>query len=112
MADNLVVVRGDTPMIRVGPVTRDDVEVNLTGASAIMTVRRKFGAPVEFTRTATFDVPNAYILVTLQEANTLNMTPGSYIYDVELTESDGTITTFPSKGYGKFTLKADVTLGS
>jgi hypothetical protein len=109
MADNLTVVRGDTPTIRVGPVTRDDVEVDLTGASATMTVRRSVGATTEFTQSATFDLDDAYILVELDAADTSGMTPGAYIYDVQLTEADGTITTFPTRGYGKFKLVPDVT---
>jgi hypothetical protein len=109
MADNLVVVRGDTPQIVVGPVQREGVNVNLAGASAIMTVRRKLGATVEFTQTATFNTPDAEILVDLDAADTVNMAPGNYIYDIQLTESSGKITTFPDKGYGKFKLVADVT---
>lgn len=109
MADNLVVVRGDTPTIRVGPVQREEVDVDLTGAAAVMTVRRKIGAAVEFAQTATFDIAEAYILVDLDAADTVNMSTGQYIYDIQLTEADGRITTFPSKGYGKFKLVPDVT---
>ena len=115
MADNLVVVRGDTPQIRIGPVTREDVngvdqDVDLTGASATLTVRRNLNSTTtEFTKTATFDVGNALILVDLLAANTSGMSPGLYIYDVQLTEASGRITTFPAKGYGKFKLVADVT---
>lgn len=110
----LRMTRGDTPTFRVGPVTRPDAagveqEVDLTGASATMTVRRSLSAAVSFDVTATFDVPNAYILCQPADTDTEDLSLGNYVYDVQLTEADGTKTTFPEKGHGKLVLQADVT---
>lgn len=110
----LKMTRGDTPTIRVGPVVRKDNAgvdqlVNLTGASAKMTVRQSIGSAQLFQVVATFDVANGYILCKPSAANTLALAPGNYVYDVELTEADGTITTFPAKGNEKLVLQADVT---
>lgn len=105
----LKMTRGDTPTIKVGPVVRDNVLVNLTGASAKLSVRKSLTSAVLFQVTATFDVPNGYIKCKPSAANTLALEPGNYVYDVELVEADGTITTFPAKGNEKLILQADVT---
>ena len=110
----LRMTRGDTPTFRVGPVTRlneDNVEelVDLTGASATMTVRRSLSAAVSFTVTAVFDIPNGYILCQPLDSDTEDLALGNYVYDVQLEEVDGTKTTFPEKGYGKLVLQPDVT---
>ena len=106
--------RGDTPTFRVGPVTRpdeDDVEqlVDLAGASATMTVRRSLSAAVAFDVAATFDTVNGYILCQPLDTDTEDLDLGTYVYDVQLEEADGTKTTFPEKGYGKLVLQPDVT---
>ena len=110
----LRLTRGDTPTFRVGPVTRPDAagveqEVDLTGASATMTVRRSLSAAVSFSVVATFDVANAFILCKPSAANSESLALGNYVYDVQLTEADGTKTTFPEKGHGKLILQPDVT---
>jgi hypothetical protein len=110
----LRMTRGDTPTFRIGPVQRlnaSDVleDVDLTGAAATMTVRRSLSASVAFTVAATFDVANAFIKCKPSAANTESLDLGNYVYDVQLTEADGTKTTFPEKGYGKLVLQPDVT---
>jgi hypothetical protein len=111
----LKMTRGDTPTFRTGPVQRldeDDVlqDVDLTGASGVMTVRDKLvGGSVQFTVTATFDEVNAFILCQPLEADTADLTPGNYVYDVQCEEADGTITTFPEKGHGKLVIRRGVT---
>ncbi len=110
MASSIEVTRGDTPTIRVGPITRDGTEVDLTGASATMTARRTLNSAVAFSTTdAEFDIDDAYVLVHLVEDDTEGLTPGKYVYDVEVIEADGTKTTFPEGGSGRLKLKADVT---
>lgn len=111
----LSMVRGDTPTFRVGPVQRldeNDVlqDVDLTGASGTMTVRDRLGGSVLFTVTAAFDEVNAYVLCQPADTDTADLDPSNnYVYDIQIEESDGTITTFPEKGYGKFRLRRGVT---
>jgi hypothetical protein len=111
----LKMTRGDTPTFRVGPVQRPDEndvlqDVDLTGASGTMTVRDKLvGGSVLFTVAATFDTVNAFVLCQPLEADTADATPGNYVYDVQVEESDGTITTFPEKGHGKLRIQRGVT---
>lgn len=109
----LRLTRGDSPTYRIGPVQRldeNDVlqDVDLTDATSLMTVRKRLGAAVEFTVVGTLDVVNAFVLVQPLTTDSEDMTPGNYVYDVEVTESDGTVTTFPEKGWGKLVLQPDV----
>lgn len=94
------------------PGTCIDVPVNLTGYTAKMQVRKKAGAAllVELS-TANGRIVitplTGTILLTLTAAETNVLTPGLYLYDLELTNSTGFVIRFIS---GAFEVTGQITV--
>ena len=110
MAD-LDAVRGDTNEYEVA-VTRDAAVLDLQGATLKFTVKRDLGdADAVFqkaiwTGITVTDAPNGACTLTIDPADTSALpAPRAFHYDLELTESDGRVTTV---AIGLLRLAADV----
>jgi hypothetical protein len=112
MPDLIEVIRGDTPTVRVGPVKRNGVPVNFTGAEATLTVKADpDDVSALFQKTgilATIVTTNDGFDFVLTTAET-DDPPGEYVWDVQVVESGGSpITTFPDRPPGIWRILADV----
>lgn len=99
---------GDTYPGAVFTITVNDSPLNLTGYSAQMQVRatRSTAAIIDISNGSglTFsDAANGELTI---DAQIFDSTPGTYLYDIELTSGAGVVKTYIS---GKFVLTEDIT---
>lgn len=121
MPDHIDLIRGDTPKIRVGPVRRPDASgtlqpVNLTGATGKLTAKQALAdADVNavFQKSGvvtTILTANDGMEFALDAADTAGLTVGDeLLWDAQITEAGGTVTTFPKHGPGTFLIVGDIT---
>lgn len=106
MANEIEMYRGDTKTITV-TVTANGSAYNLTGAALVMTVRKYDDGPVVFSNTMTIkDAAGGIAELTIPSATSAAFPVGSFVYDIELTTSDGKVYTIVKS---TFTVTADVT---
>lgn len=67
--------------------------LNLTGFTAKSQLRKSFGSSVAYEFNATiFSAPTGKLRLQISAANSEQIPPGRYLYDVEITSQSGTIT--------------------
>lgn len=77
------VPRGSNKVIALVVVDQDGNPVDLTGSTVTLTVRTALGTAVALSKTATFSDPvTGRAEVNLVPADTVDLTAGSYTYDV------------------------------
>lgn len=109
-------VRNDTFLYEIKAVDENGDPYDFTGATFEMEVKDAIGGTgqvdittASFTVTADADGTTAGVnnLVQIQHtAAEMNFTPGEYVYDIEMTRSDGAVITIQK---GVFILEGDVT---
>ena len=107
---NLEMFRGDTKTINL-TVSSNGVAVNLTGATVRLTVKTSVTdedvAAVLQKTVTTHTVPlDGETSIVIAPADTNAVTPAVYVYDVQLKQSSGAISTLL---FGEFRINADVT---
>jgi hypothetical protein len=116
---NLQAVRGDTNIYDV-TVLRQNVPVNLTGAKMWFTAKSdpRSGDPVaaislnsteDIYQVTPVDLPHGKFQVKLNPTDTDTLAADAYIYDVQIVETDGVVTTIAS---GVLHIVQDVTRAS
>jgi hypothetical protein len=111
---SITLVRGDTEHLRVTVTDADGDTVNLTGADAWFTVKRRVADPDDRAAIAlrmgagieVEDAPGGVLIVTLTATETDDMVPGVYRYDVQVRDANGRISTVAD---GRLVLRSDVT---
>ena len=107
----LTAYRGDTIRLRV-PVTRDDVAVNITGATFRFMARQWIGDSVPIINKANSSFVSSspvtgVTILTILPVDTESLTDTTKLFcDVEMTETDGLVTTV---AYGTLNVIADLT---
>lgn len=102
--------RGDNEEITL--VYKDDsgVVIDITGATAKTEFRQFIGGSVILTKTATIDGAAGEMVFSFTTSDTIalatNNTVSRYVYDIELTDVSGVVTTLLA---GSVTVQADVT---
>ena len=100
---NISMVRGDSATITVRCAQQPFTE----GDAVAMTVRESVDSPVELRKDVTaFEYDGSAIIPILPE-DTSSMGFGDYVYDIQLTRSDGTVNTVVT--VSRFTLEEEVT---
>lgn len=99
---NLSMVRGDTESITVrcaqAPFQRGD--------TVYFTVREDAESEIALQLTVT-EFPDEEAVIAISHDSTEGMDFGDYVYDIQVTRADGTVTTLVEKS--KFTLREEVT---
>lgn len=100
---NISMTRGDTESLTVScsvPFAPGD--------TVYMTVRESVEAPVAFQKEIT-EFPNGKAVIGIEHDDTEGMDFGSYLYDIQVTRADGTVTTLVKPA--RFTLTEEITYG-
>lgn len=89
---NIVIDQGSTFQTSINVTDDDDNVVNLTGYSANAQMRKHYTSSNSFSFTTSIS-PTLGIVTLSMTANTTNsITPGRYMYDCELTDTNGAVT--------------------
>lgn len=90
---NLVIDQGTTFTATIDVTDANNVVFDLTGYTVKSQMRKNYASSTaDATFTCTHDDDGGEITLTLPSSNTVNLTPGRYLYDVEMTSSEGVIT--------------------
>ena len=96
-------IRGDS-----GSITVRCRELPFTeGDTITMTVRESVDSPVELQKVVTEFDPDGQAAIAILPEDTSAMAFGDYVYDIQLTRSDGAVTTLVT--VSRFTLEEEVT---
>lgn len=112
---DLEVTRGDTESLQATVVDAVGVAINLTGATIRFTVRASAADPIaviakDNAGLGGITVPSpatGIALIALTPANTRLLTNGRWVYDVQVTEASGRVTTVVA---GRIRAAAEVTV--
>lgn len=89
---NIVIDQGSTFQTSINVTDDNDNVVNLTGYSANAQMRKHYTSSNSFSFTTSIS-PTLGIVTLSMTANTTNsITPGRYMYDCELTDTNGAVT--------------------
>lgn len=89
---NIVIDQGSTFQTSINVTDDDDNVVNLSGYSANAQMRKHYTSSNSFSFTTSIS-PTLGIVTLSMTANTTNsITPGRYMYDCELTDTNGAVT--------------------
>lgn len=108
--EDLIIRRGDTTTIVVA-ITADGAPMDITDYTVRFVVKRDYTSVVAvITKTTSSGIvltnPTAgELTITLAPADTEDLSPGTYYYDLELTSSTGSVGTYL---WGKLTIEADI----
>lgn len=109
--DTVQIIRGDTTQFELTFRDKDGVLIDLSGSTVFFTVKRRINDldvnAVIAKEISVFDDPEEGVAIVELSPEDTDIRRGSYIYDVQLVEGDGTIT---SSYVGKFLCAQDVTL--
>lgn len=112
MGARIEIYRGDNRTLEVRVTDSADQPVDLTGASIRFTVRKGVDKEVLIEKTSSdpaqakiTDATGGVLEVYLVPADTKKLKPGGYVFDVEVTLSNGKVYTVV---FGNFVLNGDV----
>lgn len=111
MAKITGVIRGDTHTINL-TITNNGTPLNITGYTVFFTVNAEkepstdSAAVISKTVTSHSDPTNGETIISLSAADTTNVAPGTYWYDIQLKDGSGNITSFRKD---RFVLVSDIT---
>ena len=95
--------RGDTAPDRFTVTDTDGTALNVTGYSFIMTIDERLNPPDETTQIAqiTGDLvtPSSGIIEFAPTSGDADQEPGTYYYDIQMTDGDGKLTTLAKDEY-------------
>ena len=100
---NISMVRGDSECITVRCPERPFTE----GDAVTMTVRESVDSPVEFRKDVRSFESDGSAIIAISPEDTAPMSFGDYVYDIQLTRLDGTVSTAVT--VSRFTLEEEVT---
>lgn len=89
---NLVIDQGSTFSAAIDLTDTDDNAYDLTQYTVAAQMRKNYTSSSAVTFTADHTGANGKITLTLLPATTATLEPGRYLYDVEITAPNGTIT--------------------
>ena len=89
---NLVIDQGTTYTTTLTLTDENGVPLNLAQATASSQIRKTYSSSMAVTFATAINVQMGEITLSLTANQTSSMTPGRYVYDVELTEYGNTIT--------------------
>ena len=98
---NITHMRGDTDVINVSLTVNGSSYTMVAGDKAVFSVKSDLDAT-----DYVFQIPVQDGKVKFEHSTTQNLEAGGYVWDIQLTMSDGTVQTI---GPGKYKLLADVT---
>lgn len=101
---NISMVRGDSETLTVTcsePFSARD--------SVTLTVREDVESPIVFQKTVTAFGPEGEAVIDFDHEDTEGLDFGNYVYDIQLTRADGTVTTLVK--VSRLTLEEEVTYG-
>jgi len=88
---NIVIDQGADFVATIDLVDANNQVFDLTGYSVASQMRKNYAASVAVTFTASHDSSGGQISLSLNSANTANIVPGRYLYDVEVTSPGGIV---------------------
>ena len=88
---NIIIDQGTDFSTTVNLTDSAGTNLNLTGFSAASQMRKTHSSSNSTAFTCTITTANSTLTLALNNAVTAAMTPGRYVWDAELTASDGTI---------------------
>lgn len=88
---NLVIDQGTSYSTSITLVNDQGETANLTGYSANSQLRKTFSSSNSHTFSTSVDVASSIITLSLNANQTANIVAGRYVYDVFLTDTDGTV---------------------
>ena len=104
---NIKMTRGDSESITVKRF-RDGSSVPFeTGDTVTLTVREDAESEIQLQKTVTEFDESGWAAIPIRPEDTAGLDFGSYVYDIQLTEADGTVTTLVT--VARFTLSEEVT---
>ena len=111
-SSNLEMYRGDDKTFNVTFTDADGNAINLTGATVFLTVKKKQTDPdtaaIIAKKVTSHSQATAGITAVTVTHTDSNVAVGSYYYDIQLVDSNTTVTTITT---GAFTIKRDITIG-
>ena len=90
---NLSMTRGDSESITVKCFQSGTPVPFENGDTVTFTVREDVESPIALQKTVTTFDENGWAVIALLPGDTEDMDFGSYVYDIQLTRADGTVTT-------------------
>ncbi|MBQ7737039.1 MAG: hypothetical protein IJT62_04315 [Oscillospiraceae bacterium] len=101
---NISMVRGDSETLTV-----TCSEPFAAGDAVTLTVREDVESPIALQKTVTVFGDYGEAVIEIQHEDTEGLDFGNYVYDIQLTRADGTVTTLVK--VSRFTLEEEVTYG-
>lgn len=92
LGNNITLTRGDTLQLKVSLYNQDGTEYEPASGDVIRFAMKKNYTDAEPLLNIT--IPNDTLMLTLQPADTNQLDFGPYVYDLEITKTDGTVDTF------------------
>ena len=88
---NITIDQGTTFSTVISLADDEDVAVNLTGYTANSQIRKHYSSSNSQSFSITLGGTSGTITLSLTSTQTSNLTPGRYVYDVELTSSSNVV---------------------
>ena len=88
---NITIDQGTTFSTVISLADEEDVAVNLTGYTANSQIRKHYSSSNSQAFSVTLGGTSGTISLSLTSTQTSNLTPGRYVYDVELTSSSNVV---------------------
>lgn len=108
---NISMTRGDTESLIVKQFDKTGGTQTpapfVTGDTVTMTVREDVESPIAFQTSVTAFDEHGWAVIPIAHSDTAGLDFGSYVYDIQLTRADGTVTTLVT--ISDFTLTEEVT---
>lgn len=88
---NLIIDQGSDFYTAISIANMDDEAIDLSGYTAAAQIRKHYTSSNAVNFAVSVDVPAGDLILTLSADQTNSMLPGRYVYDVEMTNSAGSV---------------------